>query len=253
MKILSIGNSFSQDAHKWLHDIAAAQGLDIYTANLYIGGCSLETHYNNIKGNKADYEYEINGGECSRMISINEALTLDDWDIVTLQQASHFSGRPQTYFPYLESVCNYVKGVLPDARIYIHETWSYEIDSWHEAFADYNKDQGEMYRRLHDCYIMAGKVIGAPVIPVGTVIESIRHEIPEFDFAGGKRSIHRDGFHLSLNYGRYAAAATWISFITGADLRGNSFVPQVEGLETDPALIKKIQDKVYEKINMQKN
>lgn len=30
-------------------------------------------------------------------------------------------------------------------------------------------------------------------------------------------------------------------------------MPQVEGLETDPALIKKIQDKIYEKANPQKN
>ena len=48
MKILSIGNSFSEDAQRYLHQIANANGDDIFCANLYIGGCSLERHYNNI-------------------------------------------------------------------------------------------------------------------------------------------------------------------------------------------------------------
>ena len=45
MKLLSIGNSFSVDAHRWLHDIAAAHGEEIYNVNLYIAGCSLKRHW----------------------------------------------------------------------------------------------------------------------------------------------------------------------------------------------------------------
>ncbi|MGN1128615.1 MAG: DUF4886 domain-containing protein, partial [Candidatus Flemingiibacterium sp.] len=44
LKVLSIGNSFSQDAQRWLHDIAAADGVELLAKNLYIGGCSLERH-----------------------------------------------------------------------------------------------------------------------------------------------------------------------------------------------------------------
>lgn len=42
MKLLSIGNSFSTDAQRWLRDLAAAEGHDLYCVNLYIPGCSLE-------------------------------------------------------------------------------------------------------------------------------------------------------------------------------------------------------------------
>ena len=42
MKLLSIGNSFSQDAHNKLHALAKANGVTLETVNLYIGGCSLE-------------------------------------------------------------------------------------------------------------------------------------------------------------------------------------------------------------------
>ena len=50
MKILSIGNSFSQDAHKWLHKLAKQNGCDLSTCNLYIGGCPLDRHFRNLKG-----------------------------------------------------------------------------------------------------------------------------------------------------------------------------------------------------------
>ena len=44
VKILSIGNSFSVDAHAYLHALAKKRGFDIKAVNLAIGGCSLETH-----------------------------------------------------------------------------------------------------------------------------------------------------------------------------------------------------------------
>ena len=44
MKILAVGNSFSRNATTYLHQTAAAQGISLTAVNLYIGGCSLETH-----------------------------------------------------------------------------------------------------------------------------------------------------------------------------------------------------------------
>ncbi len=41
MKVLSIGNSFSQDAHKWFHKLAEKNGVEVNTANLYIGGSDI--------------------------------------------------------------------------------------------------------------------------------------------------------------------------------------------------------------------
>ena len=85
MNVLSIGNSFSEDAHRWLHSLAKLHGVDIQTANLYIGGCSLETHWKNFCENNAFYDYQINGNEAKEKISINDALLREKWDIVTLQ------------------------------------------------------------------------------------------------------------------------------------------------------------------------
>ena len=48
MKVLAIGNSFSNDAMRYLHGIAKADGVDMKTVNLFIGGCPLSRHYANI-------------------------------------------------------------------------------------------------------------------------------------------------------------------------------------------------------------
>ena len=64
-----------------------------------------------------------------------------------------------------------------------------------------------MYRRLKDASEMAVKLIGAELIPTGTVIQTLRASLPEFRYREGGRSLCRDGFHLSLDYGRFAAAA----------------------------------------------
>ena len=61
MNILAIGNSFSQDATRYLHQIAAADGVTLHVANLYIGGCSLEHHYRNMLSGERAYELQYNG------------------------------------------------------------------------------------------------------------------------------------------------------------------------------------------------
>ena len=66
MKLLSIGNSFSQDAQEWLHKIAVANGVELETTNLMIGGCSLETHWNNMNSGEAAYYLEQNAQNMER-------------------------------------------------------------------------------------------------------------------------------------------------------------------------------------------
>ena len=122
MKILSIGNSFSQDAHRWLHSLAAAGNDNIDTNNLYIGGCTLERHWECIQNNLNDYDKEGNDGKFLCKSSVSEALSGDTFDVITLQQASGFSGKPQSYIPYLSNINEFVKKYQPKAKIYFHKT-----------------------------------------------------------------------------------------------------------------------------------
>lgn len=223
MKLLSIGNSFSQDAQEWLHQIAVANGVELETTNLMIGGCSLETHWSHVVDKQAEYYLEQNGKNMNRQVTIDEGLAMDEWDVITVQQASHYSGQPQTYVPYLTDLVAYVREKCPKAKIYFHQTWAYEIDSDHGGFANYNHDQGEMYRRICDCAAMAQRAIDATILPSGPVVQYLRENAPEFDYKNGALSLNRDGFHLSWEYGRYAAAATWYKVLTGNIPAVNAF------------------------------
>ena len=58
LKVLAIGNSFSEDAvEEHLSSLAQAEGLTVVIGNMYIGGCSLERHVNNLRGNLKEYRY----------------------------------------------------------------------------------------------------------------------------------------------------------------------------------------------------
>ena len=63
IKILAIGNSFSQDAiETYLFELAQAENINVVIGNLYIGGASLDLHWDNAKDNKTAYyidEYAI--------------------------------------------------------------------------------------------------------------------------------------------------------------------------------------------------
>lgn len=241
MRILSIGNSFSQDAHKWLHSLAAAGNDNIDTYNLYIGGCSLERHWECIEKNLCEYELQGNDGVRIGMSSVLQALNDGKYDAVTLQQASGFSGKPQSYIPYLTEISDFVKKYQPAAKLYFHQTWSYETDSAHPDFAFYNKDQKEMYRRICDSAQMAARLIGAEIIPVGDAIQYLRENVKEFDYSAGGLSLCRDGFHLSLLYGRFAAAAVWYKALTGKTADIKAFARQ--NTEFDAALLDAIAER----------
>ncbi|MBO5261944.1 MAG: DUF4886 domain-containing protein [Clostridia bacterium] len=241
MRILSIGNSFSIDAHGYLHALAEQRGVDLSTDNLAIGGCSLQMHWENVVQGKSNYLYIINGdvwkSECA---SIEEVLTSEHFDVVTLQQVSHFSGLYETYQPYLNDLATYVRKHQPDARLYFHKTWAYEIDSTHSEFPLYDCNQKKMYEALCSASRLACSAIDAIAIPSGDVIQSLRERVPAFDYANGGESLCCDGFHMSHTYGRYAVALTWLATLTGKRVEPLPF------MELDLGIITQICDIVNE-------
>ena len=99
LRILSIGNSLSQDAHRWLYQIAKAAGYeDIIIANLFRMACSLSQHANNAREDTGQdqYEYQLNtDGEIQykKGYNIKSSIESEDWDFITLQQVSGDSGK----------------------------------------------------------------------------------------------------------------------------------------------------------------
>ena len=107
--ILAIGNSFSEDATRYLHQMAEAVGIETKVVNLFIGGCPLERHWQNIETKEAAYQYQLNGKATERMISIDEALREEEWDYIVTQQASHDSWWMDTYEPFLGLILEHIR------------------------------------------------------------------------------------------------------------------------------------------------
>lgn len=225
MNILAIGNSFSQDATAYLRRICEAAGRQDRIVNLYIPGCELVRHWDNICQNTPKYEEQLDGQSTGRHLSVEDGLNEGPWDVITLQQASHDSGAEKTYFPYITKIAAFVRGKCPEAKLWVHQTWAYEIDSKHSRFADYDRDQQKMYRALVAAYQKAAAAIDAPLLPCGEMIQSLRGKAP-FDYENGGMSLCRDGFHLSIPYGRYVAAAVWYELLIGGDITANPYVPE---------------------------
>lgn len=214
MKILSIGNSFSQDAQRYLHKLSKHQGVEMKTVNLYIGGCPLRTHYLNMLDDVAAYDFQFNGESTGLKVSIREALRSDNWDYITLQQASSQSAWFETYTPYLEAVAEYAKKYCPQAKLLIHQTWAYENGSEKLLSHGFSSEE-EMFRAVEKAYEQAYERISADgLIPAGKAMLALsKAGLPA----------HRDTFHAKFGYGRYLLALVWLKYLTGRDISGDDF------------------------------
>ena len=225
-KILAIGNSFSQDAvEQYLHELAEADGIQTIIGNLFIGGCSLERHVKNARENAPVYAYRkvgIDGKKVEQKnVSIEQALADEEWDYVSLQQASPLSGKYETYVASLPELKAYVKARLSKkTKLMLHQTWAYAADSKHSGFKNYNRDQMTMYDSITNTVKKTSKMSKIKiVIPVGTAIQNARTS-----FVGDHMT--RDGHHLDVKIGRYTAACTWYERIFKRNVIGNSYAPK---------------------------
>ena len=217
MRVLSIGNSFSWDAHRYLHEIAAQEKVNLTTANLFIGGCSLRMHYLNMLGDKTAYELQFNGQSTGIKVGLRQVLESDEWDVITLQQASHLSAHEDTYFPYIESLAQYVRTYCPKAKLYIHQTWAYEKGSERLQTVGGFENPLQMLQSLQKSYKQAAEKINADkIIPCGQAMYNATQM--------GIEKMHRDTFHASLGAGRYLLGLTWYKALLDKDIAHNAFV-----------------------------
>lgn len=221
MKVLAIGNSFSQDATAYLYGMAHAAGQDAKVVNLYIGGCPLSRHAFNALGGGRDYALEYNGFLTGFRVSVRDALQNDAWDAVTVQQASHASFDYGSYQPYLETLAAYIRTYAPGAELLVHQTWAYEegAERLREMGFAHARD---MFAQVEAAYARAAELLGARLIPAGRAVQRAAE--------AGLARMHRDGYHLSLGAGRYLAACVWLESVFGVSCRGSAFAETAEAL-----------------------
>lgn len=217
LKILTIGNSFSVDCMEYVYQIAKAAGVkDIRLGNLYIGGCTLETHLEKAKSDGRSYTYYVNtSGEWSKTTSykMSAAVTSEDWDFVSFQQGSPVSGVADSYDD-LNALMAIVEPLCTNKNVEFiwHMTWAYQGDSTHSGFATYNKDQMTMYNAIVSA--VQSKIVPnqkiKTIVPNGTVIQNARTS-----YLGD--SLTRDGYHMSYDQGRKLTGLAMVDALVGID------------------------------------
>lgn len=251
LRILGVGNSFTDDGMMFLPDLLRAAGIEnVVLGRLYFPGCSLEQHCRFYAEDAPNYIYSKSTRNVWETVSdratLAEALEDEGWDIVVLQQASHFSGLYDTYFPWLGRLIGIVLShtANPELCLAWHMTWAYAKDSDHGGFARYGNDQQRMYEAIVGAVKRLQVDFGIEVlIPTGTAVQNARANITSM------RDLTRDGYHLDLGVGRYTAACTWFEALIapslGIPVRDNAFRIREGGPETTPVKSSTVQRCFY--------
>ena len=245
LNVLTIGNSFTESLKAFFPDVVTSvPGCELHLEGANHGGCELERHWKYISCEESDGVFSMYQ---DRRWKLREILAREKWDIVSIQQASHYSWRPETYQPYAKNIVEYVRNYAPDAEIVIQQTWAYRADDPRiMPGGAWKIDQSEMYRRLTDAYLALSKQLGLRIIPTGKAVQIARqHEANPFvpysqelfesmrwpdlpsqagdvvgamrwvkDAKTGRMIISRDTIHLNLR-GQFLQACVWFAFLFG--------------------------------------
>lgn len=264
LKLLTIGNSFSDYPLSCLTEIASAGGKTLVLGRLNNGGTSLQRHAAWLEAAMADpadpkgrpYKnspvFNLPGRDT---VSLPEALAAQAWDVVTIQQLSGDSYKPETYHPAVDQLIAAIRRHAPQAEIVVQETWVYRDD--HPAFQGKDGfDQEKMYAGVRAAYHQLADAGGFRIIPSGDAMELARKTprwtfVPDknFDFknppagqlpresgslwAGwswfthksGKTQLILDGKHPSTA-GKYLCGVVWYQTLFETDEVPAGYVPR---------------------------
>lgn len=175
MKILNIGNSFTDSLKAYFPSVVeSVPGCELFLDAASHGGCELHRHWSYITNEENDRVYSMYQ---DRRFKMREILEREPWDIVSIQQASHYSWKPETFQPYATNIRDYVKAHAPQAELVIQQTWAYRADDPRlQTTGLWGISQDEMYKRLYDAYAQLASELNARVIPVGYAVQLARQK-----------------------------------------------------------------------------
>lgn len=276
VRLLTVGNSFSQNATRFLPGLAKAGGHELIHRPIVVGGASLQLHAE--KAQKHDLDANDKGGLYANGRSLQQELAADRWDFVTIQQASIKSHDLGTYRPYAGQLRDYIQKYAPSAQLLVHQTWAYRCDD--PRFAVKSPKPGEpatqeaMYRGLTHAYQTIAAELGARLIPVGDAMYradtdaqwgyrpdakfDVKHAqspaLPDQTHSlhvgwrwakakDGQSTLGMDGHHANA-VGEYLGACVFYEVLFGETVVGNSFAPP--GL--DPAYTRFLRETAHQAV-----
>lgn len=230
--ILTIGNSFANNACKYLGEIVTSvpgRGIRITKAN--IGGCSLEKHASLIAACENDRSLKPYGDK----YSLKEILARNTYDFVTIQQVSSQSFKAESYEPHAQILIELIRKYAPDAEILVHQTWAYSPSA--TRLKDWNLARQIMHDSLTQNYDRLAERYGLGVLRSGA----------SFFRAYKKNDRHNlwsaDGYHASAK-GCYLAGCVWYAQLFGESPNQVNFKP-LELTNKEARFLRRMANKEY--------
>lgn len=254
LKILAIGNSFAYNTLHYVSEMATELGYeDVVVGNLYIGGCSLNKHWKNARENKAVYEYGKKNGSLNNKkwrktynVSIDQALSDEEWDYIVMGQYSGDSGKLKTYKNLGRLVKFVKKRVNKNTKFIWNMTWAYQGNYNKNRFAYYKYDQKFMYKKIVKVTkkkIKKNKNFHM-VIPSATVIQNARTSS-----YGDHLTV--DGRHLNKK-ARYMASLGFVCTLLDVKPEKVSYQPKGITKKTRKIAIEAVNEAINNSYNITK-
>ncbi|QNN25408.1 DUF4886 domain-containing protein [Planctomycetales bacterium ZRK34] len=265
VRVLTVGNSFANNALRYLPQIAEAAGDKLIFGKANLGGCSLQRHWSHVEKYEADHDDKA-GRPYSGKFSLAQMLEKDHWDFVTIQQYSFISHDPATYRPYARNLYDYIRKHAPQAKVLIQQIWAYRVDDPRFKPANEGKQphtQQVMYQQVRAAYHGVADELGIGILPSGDAMYLADTDPtwgykPDttFDFAkaappalpdqahslhvgyrwrkqsDGGQKLSMDGHHAG-RAGEYLIGCVWYEVLFGKSVVDNSYVPG--GIDADYA------------------
>ncbi len=224
IRILAIGNSYSNDAFHYAEEIAAKFGIKTEFWSLYQSGCYISKHLDNFNNKTAAYTIYRNGVQVRGSVTMNQILDECNFDYITLQQGSARSNKWSYYYteenPYIVDLYNAIKAEQPNAEFLIHQTWGY---SPAEAIANGHTGSLDHFTAIESCYNKAAELLDLPLAKCGKAIQLVKDYGFLTDDRGGENSVYADEYCHLTNRGDFIAGCVLVETIFGVDVTSKDF------------------------------
>ncbi len=240
INLLTIGNSFAENALEYLDEITeSVPGYEINISRANIGGASLQKHADLIAACEKDSTLKpYRDGTAT----LEEILTEKNYDIITIQQVSASSFKPEDYHPYTEILIDFIKEHAPSAEIMIHQTWAYSPIC--PRLKEFGITRDEMHTRLVKCYNdLAERTKFRLLLSGNAYYLSYKENSNVYLW-------NDDGYH-ALDTGEYLSGCVWFGTIFNVSPEKIKYVPEVVEPET-AEFLRKIAAKVVNIYSKQK-
>ena len=237
IRLLAFGNSYANDANKFLAKIFLDGGYDMVVIGVVAqGGCNINNHTsyldsdpnNDFKGGFSYTKY-LNGEEVfsekyesnpdSNGVALyTKAITDESWDIITVQHAPGEVEKLETYSE-LEVLMSFIKerATNQDVKFVYHMIWKYNYDTAanYQGIVEITKER----------VLKTGDFSG--------VISSLELVSAMNEPGLSYEDIHRDYAHLSMGLGRFALGLLWYCYLTGEEPESISYRPSYDDVMYD--------------------